>query len=87
MSWQRSTETKRRLKNLYDKTKYKYARGVWYDEEKDRLIRFQISNKGRASRTAYVKRKCNRAIRRHKMEIGGGKGHYRKMSEYWWDIL
>ena len=87
MSWRRSTETKRRLKNLYSETKNHYARGVWYDETKNRLIRFQMSKNGRGNRVAYVKKKCNRIVRRNKMMISGGKGSYRKMAEFWWEVF
>ena len=87
MSWRRSEEQKRRDKNLYRHTKYKYARGVWYDSEKDRFVRFQMSRNGRGNRVAYVKRKCNRTVRRNKMFISGGKGSYRKMSEFWWEVF
>lgn len=85
MSWQRSHETKRRLENLYKETKRHYPKGAWYDEDKDRYIKFWIS-KGRTGRVKYVKRKCNRAVRRYKGDLST-KGFYRKVSEYWWDIL
>ena len=86
MSWRRSTETKRRYKNLHNETKNHYARGVYYDPDKDRLIRFQMSKKGRGNHVAYVKRKCNRAIRRYKGDLSSP-GSYRKISEYWWEIF
>ena len=45
MSWRRSTETKRRYKRLNEETKNHYARGVYYDADKDRFVRFQMSKK------------------------------------------
>ena len=86
MGWRRSTETKRKYKRLHEETKNSYARGVYYDADKDRLIRFQMSKKGRGNRVAYVKRKCNRAVRRYKGALSSP-GAHRKISEYWWDIF
>lgn len=87
MGWRRSHETKRRNKNLYEKTKNSYARGCWYDEEQDRLIRYQISKKGRGNRFGWRKRVCNRLVRRRKDMLGGGKGQYRKVAELWWEVF
>ena len=86
MSYRRSQETKKRYKNLYAKTKHKYARGCWYDEEQNRLIRYQLSKKGRGNHFGWVKHQCNKKIRRHKGELGG-KGTYRKMAELWWEVF
>ena len=87
MSWQRSRETKRRYKNLYKQTKNHYGRGVWYDEERDRFIRFQMSKKGRGNRIAYVKNKCNRKLRRSNTAFGRAKGAYKKHAEFWWEVF
>ena len=80
MSWQRSRETKRRYKKLHDDTIHCYGSGVWYDEEKGRYIRCY-----QPRRAKFVKRKCNRAVRRYQGALPT-KGSYRKVSEYWWDI-
>ena len=85
MSWHRSRDTKRKLKHLYDETKNHYAKGAWYDEQKGRYIQYWLSN-GRSGRVKFVKRKCNRAVRRYKGDLLS-KGAYRKVAEYWWDIL
>lgn len=86
MSWNRSRETNKRLRNLYQKTKHNYGKGVYYDTDKERYIRFQMSRKGRGNFVSYVKKKCNRAIRRNKLLISGNRGSYRKVSELWWEI-
>ena len=86
MSWNRSHETSRRLKNLYKKTKNHYARGAYYDNDKERYIQFQMSRKGRGNYISYVKKKCNRIVRRNRFSVPNGKGSYRKMSEFWWEI-
>ena len=80
MSWQRSKETKRRYKKLHDDTIHCYGSGVWYDEERGRYIRCWQPRIAK-----FVKRKCNRAVRRYKGSLTG-KGSYRKISEYWWEI-
>lgn len=80
MSWQRSRETKRRYKKLHDDTIHCYGSGVWYDEEKGRYIRCY-----QPRRAKFVKRKCNRAVRRYKGPLPD-KGSYRKVSEFWWEI-
>lgn len=87
MSWKRSAETKRRNKNLYEETKNNYGRGCWYDEEQNRIIRYQMSKKGRGNRAGWRKRVCNRLVRRRKIDMGGSKGGYRKVAEYWWEIF
>ena len=86
MSWQRSRETKRRYKNLYKETKYKYACGCWYDEDKGRLVKTQISNKGRTGHVAWTKNRCNRKVRRYQGSLGS-KGTYRKIAELWWELF
>ena len=80
MSWQRSKETKRRYKKLHDDTIHCYGAGVWYNKEKGRYIRYY-----QPRRAKFVKRKCNRAVRRYKGDLSA-KGSYRKVSEYWWEI-
>ena len=80
MGYKRSQETKKRYKRLYDETIRHYGAGVWYDEKKGRYIRYW-----QPRRAKFVKRKCNRAVRRYK-ETLNTKGAYRKVSEYWWDI-
>ena len=80
MSWQRSRETKRRYKKLHDNTIHCYGSGVWYNEKKGRYIRCY-----QPRRAKFVKRKCNRAVRRYKGALPT-KGFYRKVSEYWWEI-
>ena len=86
MSYKRSQETKKRYESLYAKTKHKYARGCWYDEEQDRLIRFQMSKKGRGNRYGWVKHRCNKKVRRYKGDLSA-KGTYRKIAEFWWEVF
>ena len=80
MSWQRSQGTKKRYKRLHNETFRHYGSGVWYDEERNRYIRYWQPRCAK-----FVKRKCNRAVRRYNGALTS-KGLYRKISEYWWDI-
>ena len=80
MGYKRSQETKKRNKHLYAETMRHYGNGVYFDEEKGRYIRYW-----QPRRAKFVKRKCNRAVRRYKGELNT-KGAYRKVSEYWWEI-
>lgn len=80
MSWQRSTETKRRLKKLHENTIHHYGAGVWYDEKKGRYIRCW-----QPRRAQWVKNQCNRAVRRYKGTLPT-KGSYRKVAEFWWNV-
>ena len=80
MGYKRGQETKKRYKQLYKDTMRHYGAGVWYDEEKGRYIRYY-----QPRRAKFVKRKCNRAVRRYKGALST-KGSYRKVSEFGWEI-
>ena len=45
MSYRRKQEENRRLNKLYNKTKNGYGAGVYYDDTKDRLIRYSCHDK------------------------------------------
>lgn len=80
MGYKRSQETKKRYKRLYDETMRHYGNGVYFDQQKGRYIRYW-----QPRRAKFVKRKCNRAVRRYKGDLTS-KGAYRRVSEYWWEI-
>ena len=82
MSYRRKQEENRRLKRLYSKTKCSYGAGAYYDEQKDRFIRYSCHNK-------WTKVYCRRITRRRlKKEEGFCKGcKYKKLYDYWWEIL
>ena len=80
MGWKRSRDQRRKDKHIYSQTKTWYGKGVWYDKEKGIYRRYYLPE-----RVRYVKRKCNRAVRRYKGELGT-KGTYRKISEFWWEV-
>ena len=81
MGYKRSKEQRRRDARTYSKTKTSYGKGIYYDKEKGIYRRYQLPE-----RTRFVKRKCNRAVRRYKGALST-KGAYRRVSEYWWEIL
>ena len=80
MGYKRSQEQRKRDEHTYSETKTWYGKGVWYDKEKGIYRRYSLPE-----RTRFVKRKCNRAVRRYKGDLTS-KGAYRKVSEYWWEI-
>ena len=80
MSWKRSIETKKRYKKLHKKTVHSYGAGVWYDEERGRYIRYW-----QPRRAKFLKRKCNREVRRYKGSLPA-KGTYRRVSEFWYEM-
>ena len=82
MSHKRKCEENRRLKKLYEKTRHAYGAGVWFDESKGRYIKYSCHNK-------WLKTHCRRIIRRRMKNIGmprKGNG-YRKLFDYWWELL
>lgn len=82
MSYRRKQEENRRLKRLYNKTKCSYRAGVYYDEQKGRFIHYSCHNE-------KTKTRCRRITRRRlKEEESFCKGcKYKKLYDYWWEIL
>ena len=82
MSHKRKCEEKRRLKKLYEKTKHTYGTGVWFNKDKNRYIKYSCHNK-------WLKTHCRRMVRRRMKNIGmSPKGNgYRKLFDYWWELL
>lgn len=66
MSYKRSKETKRRLKKLYDETWHSYGRGAWYDEFRNRYIRYTAVS---PSTGKYFRRRTNKKIRKKKIYL------------------
>lgn len=76
----RSAEDKRRLGNLYNATKSRYGTGVYYDEDKQRFIRYYPY--GRPGYTKFLKRKTNKRARKD-TDLSQYSG-YKKCYDYWW---
>lgn len=90
MSWKRCQQNKLKLVNIYNRTKYLYGRGVWYDEDKDRYYRYYISGHGGHSNYAnWLKKQSRRKYRRcNKYNYPtNSKAHYRKAFDLWWELF
>lgn len=65
------------------------GREIYCSLEKPYYKRRYLSQHGRRhgrSITSYAKRKCNRAVRRYEGEIPKG-GSYKKISDFWWEVI
>ena len=80
MSYRRSAERNRRLKQLYDKSWRHYPPGAWFDERKGRYVRCY-----RPPHSKRLKNQCNRRVRRAKAEDVQN-GRYKKVSDFWWTL-
>lgn len=75
-----------KLKKTYLATKNSYGAGVWFSEKKNRLIKYSCNSKSlRQALNRITRRKMNRSIGEDEGSIPVG--HYRKMTDYWWDLL
>ena len=83
MSHKRSVEDKRRLKRLSKKSRW--WRGAYYSDIKDRYFRLYTSDWGGNKRVRWLKRYCNKRIRRHPDLIQRGQFH--KYSDFRWDLF
>ena len=79
MSWQRSRETRRRLKKLSRATEHKSI-GAWYDPDNGRYIKTNDCE----FRKGYLRMIANRRVR-HAQNVGSG-GMYKKVFDYWWEL-
>lgn len=72
----RKNGDKRRLLSCY-----KNRGHVYYDEDKQRLIRYNIPGHRAAK---YFRRLSNKKVRKFPYAMNGGL--YRKVYDYWWEI-
>ena len=82
MSYQRKQEEKRRLKKLYDKSKFLYGMGAYWDEDKNRFIRYSCHNR-------LTKLYCRRITRKRLKNNYNCYSDclYKRLYDYWWEIL
>ena len=86
MSYHRSQNRKQRLNRLYNKTKHKCSTGgVYYDDNKDRLVFYQLSSRTNGYQK-WLKSKLNRKLRKDNLNIYPN-SLYKRKYEYWWDIF
>ena len=81
MSHKRSTEDKRRLKRLYDETKNSYGAGAYFNERKNRYIRYSCHNEWFKT---YSRKIVRRKLKNNEDLIHGNS--YKKIFDYWWTI-
>lgn len=87
MSWKRSKERKKKLIKLYNKTKHKYGKGVWYDEDTDRYYKYSCNNGKKSNRVVYYKNCSNRLIRRRKLSDSVSRTTLKKEYDVKWKIF
>lgn len=83
MGYRRSVERNHRLKRIYDSTKHKYTGGVYFDEEKNRYIRYCPRNT--TGYTKFIRRKSNKRFRKQNEPLNHNQ--YRKVYDYWWTLI
>ena len=82
------THKKRRqkLQKTYEETKGAYGAGVYYCDRKKRLVKYTCNCKElRQSLNRKVRRRMNRMVSED--EGTAPVGYYRKMADYWWELL
>lgn len=82
-SFQRKKTDKERLKKLASETDMKYRGGAYFNQDKQRYVRWSFSD-NHSKHPKYVRRHCNKRIR--KLPNVPSRNGYRKMSEYWYEI-
>ena len=80
MSYKRKLEDNRRLHRLYEQTFYHYGRGVYYDNKKHRLIKWDNPQ----NKKKFIKRYANHKVRKY-LNTPNHNG-YRKIFDIWWQI-
>lgn len=78
MGYRQSRERKRRLKRMYENRNNSGVSGVWFDEDRNRYIRVY-----RPSSSKWLKKQCNRRVRRTALEPIKN-GQYKKIMDYWY---
>lgn len=84
MSYKRCVEDRARIRKLYNDVGHHYTPCVYYDERKGRIIKTYLSS-GRKGRARWLKRQSNKKIRKYKGYIR--KGAYKKVFDYWWELI
>lgn len=79
MSHKRKVGDKRRLRKTYRQTQNSWLVGVYYDEDKDRLVRVY-----QGSMAKYFRRRTNKRLRKEETTLQHGK--YRRIFDYWWEL-
>lgn len=83
MGYRRSKQRQRRLKKLYEDTKNSCRAGAWYDDDKERYIRYSPSNT--PGYTKSLRRITNKKIRKNGDLLNHGL--YKRIHDYWWTLF
>lgn len=57
--------------------------GLWFDPN---LNRFVDCGRGRPGYSSFLKRACNKKLRRRDIEPSSMRSYYRKNTEFWWEL-
>ena len=83
MGYFRAVEQKKRDKRIYNQTKNSCCAGVYYDNDKERYIRYSPNRN--PGLTKALRRKSNKKIRQSKDVWNYNQ--YRKIYDYWWGLF
>ena len=80
MSYNRNTETQKRLKRRYQP---RYCNPIYFDEEKGRWIHYELRDR---HYRAYCKKQSHKRERRYG-EVCQQKGKYKRYSNFWNELI
>lgn len=83
MNYRSAQERQKRLKRLEKETRHSYGAGAFYDDQKKRIVRYSCHNK-------KLKKHCRREMRRRLKNLdycSRQKCDYKKLYDYWWELL
>lgn len=83
MGYRRATERNHRLKKLYNETKNTFGSGVYYDDKKQRYIKYSLRNSH--GYTKYLRKVSNRRVRKSDISMNGSS--YKRLYDYWWELF
>ena len=81
MSYKRTQIEKHKLKKLYDETWHNYGAGAYYDDRKNRFVKYSCHNR-------WLRAHCRRVTRRRlkNIDYSFSGGNYKKIYDYWWEV-
>ena len=83
MAYKQAQARRKKLAKTHKETKTNCCCGVWFDEDRNRYIKFTASNTPGYAK--MLRRISNKKIRKT-LDIGNY-GMYRKSYDYWWTLF
>ena len=83
MAYKQAKNRRKKLEKTWEETKNCCGSGVWFDEEKNRFIKYTASNTPGYAK--LLRRMSNKKVR--KTEDVGNHGVYRKSYDYKWELF